>query len=211
MEVNRDPEKAMDQASSPSSITVMNEHKTQGGVENGLESSLDNDSMRDAEVSKLAREFTRLSGDHVHQSPFEAEPGSVLDPKSPNFKPRAWAEALIHLKSRDPEKFPKRSAGISFRNLNVYGFGNTTDYQKSVGNIWLGLVGVIRRLAGISSSRKIEILRDFEGLVRSGEMLVVLGPPGSGCSTLLKTISGEIHGIYVEQGSELNYQGMWQI
>ncbi|KAL5318885.1 hypothetical protein ACEPPN_013953 [Leptodophora sp. 'Broadleaf-Isolate-01'] len=208
MEVNRDPEKAMDQASSPSSITVMNEHKTQGGVENGLESSLDNDSMRDAEVSKLAREFTRLSGDHVHQSPFEAEPGSVLDPKSPNFKPRAWAEALIHLKSRDPEKFPKRSAGISFRNLNVYGFGNTTDYQKSVGNIWLGLVGVIRRLAGISSSRKIEILRDFEGLVRSGEMLVVLGPPGSGCSTLLKTISGEIHGIYVEQGSELNYQGI---
>ncbi|KAH9205011.1 hypothetical protein DL95DRAFT_318385, partial [Leptodontidium sp. 2 PMI_412] len=52
----------------------------------------------------------------------------------------------------------------------------------------------------------IEILRNFEGLVRSGEMLVVLWPPGSGCSTLLKTISSETHGIYVAEDSELNYQ-----
>ncbi|OAL54233.1 BcATRO, ABC transporter [Pyrenochaeta sp. DS3sAY3a] len=186
----------------------MNEGKTGGDVETGLESSLGNDSISDAEITELARKFTRQSGDHVHQNPFEAEPGSALDPKSTNFRPRAWTEALIHLKSRDPERFPKRTAGISFRNLNVYGFGNITDYQRSVGNIWLGLFGEIRRLAGISSPRKIEILRDFEGLVQSGEMLVVLGPPGSGCSTLLKTISGEIHGIYVGQGSELNYQGI---
>lgn len=33
-------------------------------------------------------------------------------------------------------------------------------------------------------------------------------PAGSGCSTLLKTIAGETHGIYIEQGSEINYQGI---
>jgi ATP-binding cassette, subfamily G (WHITE), member 2, PDR len=45
---------------------------------------------------------------------------------------------------------------------------------------------------------KIQILRDFDGLVESGEMLVVLGRPGSGCSTFLKTISGEAHGFTVD-------------
>ena len=39
-------------------------------------------------------------------------------------------------------------------------------------------------------------------------MLVVLGRPGSGCSTLLKTISGETHGFYIDQKSEINYQGI---
>ncbi|KAH7380815.1 BcATRO, ABC transporter [Cadophora sp. MPI-SDFR-AT-0126] len=208
MEVNQDPEKVIYQATSPPSTTVTNGDKIGEGATTGQESSFSNDSIRDAEITELARKFTGQSGDHVLQNPFQAQPDSVLDPKSPNFKPRAWAEALVHLKSRDPEKFPQRSAGISFRNLNVYGFGSTRDYQKSVGNIWLGLIGVVRRLVGNSSPRKIEILRDFEGLIRSGEMLVVLGPPGSGCSTLLKTISGEIHGIYVEQDSKLNYQGI---
>ena len=55
---------------------------------------------------------------------------------------------------------------------------------------------------------KIQILRNFEGLVRSGEMLVVLGRPGSGCSTLLKTIAGETHGFYIDSKSEINYQGI---
>lgn len=30
----------------------------------------------------------------------------------------------------------------------------------------------------------------------------------SGCSTLLKTIAGETHGIYVDPTSEINYQGI---
>lgn len=39
-------------------------------------------------------------------------------------------------------------------------------------------------------------------------MLVVLGRPGSGCSTLLKTISGETHGFYIDKESQINYQGI---
>ena len=39
-------------------------------------------------------------------------------------------------------------------------------------------------------------------------MLVVLGRPGAGCSTLLKTISGETHGFFIDDQSEINYQGI---
>jgi len=34
------------------------------------------------------------------------------------------------------------------------------------------------------------ILKDFNGLVRPGEMMLVVGRPGSGCSTLLKALAG---------------------
>ena len=39
-------------------------------------------------------------------------------------------------------------------------------------------------------------------------MLVVLGRPGSGCTTLLKTMTGETDGFYIDQASEINYQGV---
>lgn len=32
----------------------------------------------------------------------------------------------------------------------------------------------------------------------------------SGCSTLLKTIAGETHGLEVEEGSYINYQGEFE-
>src|SRR5687768_15451219 len=39
-------------------------------------------------------------------------------------------------------------------------------------------------------------------------MLVVLGPPGSGCSTFLKSIAGETNGIYIDDSTYMNYHGI---
>lgn len=39
---------------------------------------------------------------------------------------------------------------------------------------------MLSKLGKSNGKRKIDILQDFEGLVESGEMLIVLGPPGSG-------------------------------
>jgi ATP-binding cassette subfamily G (WHITE) protein 2 (PDR) len=73
--------------------------------------------------------------------------------------------------------------------------------------VWFNVAGGIRDLFTGSKQRKIDILRDFDGVVRRGEMLVVLGPPGSGCSTFLKTIAGETSGLYIDDGAYFNYQG----
>jgi ATP-binding cassette subfamily G (WHITE) protein 2 (PDR) len=72
----------------------------------------------------------------------------------------------------------------------------------------LEIPGLFNKLIGRGKPRKIQILRDFDGLIRSGEMLVVLGRPGSGCSTLLKTISGQFDGFYIGDESYVNYQGI---
>jgi hypothetical protein len=85
---------------------------------------------------------------------------------------------MLNLQARDPEKWKLRTAGFAFNDLNVYGFGSATDYQKSVGNVILEVVGLAKKLLGVGKQRKIDILQGLDGVVHDGEMLVVLGPPG---------------------------------
>ncbi|KAL2265953.1 hypothetical protein VTJ83DRAFT_5305 [Remersonia thermophila] len=160
-------------------------------------------------VQNLARTFTSQShavGDGTNPFVIASEDeASPLNPNGPNFNARAWAKALVGLVAGENNQF--RTSGVAFQNLNVHGFGTATDFQKDVLNVWLEAVGLVRKLTG-SGQHRIDILRDFNGVVRKGEMLVVLGPPGSGCSTFLKTIAGDYNGIYVDENSYFNYQGM---
>lgn len=141
---------------------------------------------RDTEIHKLARKITSHSNasgttgfDYpMDQNPFEGKAGSMLDPKSPNFNTRAWARSMVNLQARDPERYKGRTAGFAFRSLSAFGYGSATDYQKSVGNYPLEIVGKLRKLFRMDKPRRIDILRNMDGVVNHGEMLVVLGPPG---------------------------------
>ncbi|EDN99553.1 hypothetical protein SS1G_02407 [Sclerotinia sclerotiorum 1980 UF-70] len=183
------------------------------GKDSDTESStLDSSGEReDAAIRTLARQITQRSMEGVQDhniNPFLGSNDPKLDPSSEKFSPRAWTKHLVQIQSRDPERYPNRTAGVAYRNLNAHGFGEATDYQKTFGNYPLEIIGLGKRALGLSKPTKIQILRDFDGLVRSGEMLVVLGRPGSGCSTLLKTISGETSGFYVDKNTYINYQGI---
>ncbi|OWP04280.1 hypothetical protein B2J93_9348 [Marssonina coronariae] len=164
---------------------------------------------RDEEVHQLARKFTSHSQQSTRtENPFTSPPDSRLNPHSENFSPRAFVKSLVSLQARDPEKWKQRTAGFAFKDLSVYGFGSATDYQKSVGNVAFEVLGAVKKLLGREEKRKIEILQDLDGLVHHGEMLVVLGPPGSGCSTFLKTVAGETNGFFIDAKSQINYQGI---
>lgn len=160
-------------------------------------------------VQNLARKYSNLSNAHAGANPFAAhalDPDSPLNPNSDKFSARAWAKSVLEVVSNEGATF--RTSGVAFQHLNVFGYGAGTDFQKDVGNIWIDVAHSIRGLFGGSKKRRIDILRDYDGVVNAGEMLVVLGPPGSGCSTFLKTIAGEMNGIYVEDKSYFNYQGV---
>ncbi|KZL77189.1 multidrug resistance protein CDR1 (ABC-2 type transporter) [Colletotrichum tofieldiae] len=158
------------------------------------------------EVLQLARSLTTQS---------LAAPGALfpvaaegpLDPNSDAFNAREWAKAFYNIRIDTSNGNPPKTTGVAFKNLNVFGYGSSTDYQKSVGNIFLGLSTVVRKLLGRREQR-IDILHDIEGVVHSGELLAVLGPPGSGCSTFLKTVAGDTHGFYVSEDATINYQGI---
>jgi pleiotropic drug resistance (PDR) family protein len=192
---------------SPRSNNQRNDHKT-GSYTTHDADDLAETNRREEEVHRLARRLTSQSvNSSHHQNPFNAAPNSSLDPNGEHFNARAWTKAMLNLQQSDENAPPVRTAGVSFRDLNVHGFGSDTDYQKSVGNVWLESTNLLRRVKG-DKGRQIDILQHCDGLVESGEMLVVLGPPGSGCSTFLKTITGETHGFIVDPNSHLNYQGV---
>ncbi|KAH4609607.1 hypothetical protein HBI38_123760 [Parastagonospora nodorum] len=153
-------------------------------------------------VQVLVRNFTSQSEQQNLGSPFDATDGGVLDPKSDQFRAKSWARAFYDLRFSGEEALP-RVAGVAFRNLNVWGKGSPTDFQSTVGNKILKLPSLFGR-----GTQKIEILRNLDGLLLPGEQLCVLGPPGSGCSTFLKTIAGETHGFRVSPESYVNYQGI---
>lgn len=177
------------------------------GVEAVSEDMAYRRAQQETGVRDLARQYTRQSTAEAHGNPLQYEKDSPLDPESDNFDPRAWTRSMLHLAKDDSEHFKFRQAGVSFKNLNVHGFGSAADFQKNVGTIFFQALDLGKKLLG-HKGRRVDILRNLDGVVRPGEMLVVLGPPGSGCSTFLKTLAGETHGFTVDSASQVNYQGI---
>ena len=125
-----------------------NQHLGQSGTstETDVSSDLEKDTAAQ-EVTKLAQELAdQSSGDLTlgktataqsaktdggdYRNSFLDVTDPALDPNSGKFKPEKWVRTLVGLQSRDPERYPQRVAGISYKNLNVHGFGSLTDYQK---------------------------------------------------------------------------------
>ncbi|RGP63280.1 atpase [Fusarium longipes] len=156
-------------------------------------------------VMQLARQLTKKSTTAPGTLFPQAE--GPLNPHSPSFNAKKWAKAFYELRTDTSEGNPPRTTGVAFRNLNVFGFGSDTDFQKSVGNVFLEAGALIKKLLH-DKQRRVDILQNLEGVLHSGEMLAVLGPPGSGCSTFLKTIAGDTHGFHIDKGSEINYSGI---
>ena len=89
-----------------------------------------------------------------------------------------------------------KEVGLSFQGLNVAAPSAGTTYVKTLPTAILNTFGVdqfnfLKNLLLPKSYSKFKntrnILTDFTGLVKPGEMLFVLGRPGSGCSTFLRT------------------------
>ena len=51
--------------------------------------------------------------------------------------------------------------------------------------------------------KEFDILHDFKGVAKPGEMVLVLGKPGSGCTTFLKVISNQRYGYTKVDGKVL--------
>lgn len=134
-------------------------------------------------------------------------PDSPLNPRSNNFSPEEWIANLVAFMGQDPRRYPRRSSGFSFENLSVHSFRKPSDYQKNVANI-VFVIGTFARWLMGSGKQKVQILKSLDGLVEHGEMVLVLGRPGSGVSSLLKTISGNTQGLFIESDSTINYQGV---
>jgi ATP-binding cassette, subfamily G (WHITE), member 2, PDR len=131
-----------------------------------------------------------------------------LDTDRPADMPSPEATAAFS-KWREGRSEQQPRLGVSFANLSCHGVLSSTRSQTTLASYVLSGPRFI--LDTILSRRpqkvKVQILSDVNGLAQRGEMLLVLGRPGSGCSTLLKTLAGDSHSFQVGAGSTINYEG----
>lgn len=114
--------------------------------------------------------------------------------------------------------------GVLWDDLTVSGVGGVRNFVKTFPDAFasfLNVPGTLMHLCGYGKKgREFDILRGFRGLVTPGEMVLVLGRPGSGCTTFLKVIGTSRTGFCSSlaetmlSGSSKStiwiYQGWWR-
>ncbi|KAI0017395.1 ABC-2 type transporter-domain-containing protein [Xylariomycetidae sp. FL0641] len=119
-----------------------------------------------------------------------------------------------HFEKRTEAGSEKR-VGVLYKNLTVKGVGSTTTLVRTVPDAIIGTFGpdlfrILSRLIPSLNFRKPptrDLIHDFTGCVRDGEMMLVLGRPGAGCSTFLKAVSN-IREPYAAVEGEVSYGGI---
>ena len=121
-------------------------------------------------------------------------------------------------------KFEKRLAdgeaskrvGVTWKNLTVTGMASGAMKVKTLPKAIMNTFGpdlyniicyFVPVLRFTKPSQTRELIRDFTGVVRDGEMMLVLGRPGSGCTTFLKAVANE-RGGYVSVKGDVTYGGI---
>ncbi|WFD44377.1 hypothetical protein MPSI1_003045 [Malassezia psittaci] len=99
-----------------------------------------------------------------------------------------------------------RDMGVAFRNLNVTGWGTGAKYNTTVGSMLTSPIRALTEFRQIFKKHVRHILHDITGCVKPGEMLLVLGRPGSGSTTLLKSLCSYRDGYRSIEG-DLLYEG----
>lgn len=119
-----------------------------------------------------------------------------------------------HFEKRSDDRSHKK-VGVIWNNLTIKGVGSTASFVKTLPDAILGTFGPdlyrnISRFVPALAHRNGEtrtLINNFDGCVRDGEMMLVLGRPGAGCSTFLKAISNNRE-TYASVDGEVSYGGI---
>jgi len=114
---------------------------------------------------------------------------------------------LQHVFQRSDERGSKsRSMGIAFKDLTVAGVGSGVALSNSMSSLLLEPFRAILNFRQMFNPPVRRILQDFTGNVKPGEMLLVLGRPGAGCTSFLKSLASYRDGFKSITG-EISYEG----
>lgn len=155
-------------------------------------------------LTRIATEQSRklsIAKSATHRLASVADRDPSLNPQSAEFNLEKWINHAMN--EVGPERTKK--LGVAFKNLNIYGSGSELQYQQSVASF---LSAPLRVGEAFRKSPSKRILKDFNGLLKSGELLLVLGRPGAGCSTLMKSICGQLEGLQIGEDSTIHYNGI---
>ncbi|KAN0008641.1 hypothetical protein ACTFIU_009368 [Dictyostelium citrinum] len=127
------------------------------------------------------------------------------DENDEDFKLRRYFENSQRMALGNGQK-PKRM-GISIRNLTVVGRGADQSVIADMSTPFISFFNLFKPSTWKEKGSTFDILHDITLFNRDGGMLLVLGRPGAGCSTLLRLISNQ-RGSYVEVKGDITYGGI---
>ncbi|CCO36283.1 ABC transporter G family member 11 AltName: Full=ABC transporter ABCG,11 [Rhizoctonia solani AG-1 IB] len=156
------------------------------------------------QFNELARRLTRQSTRHDEKGDAEAD-----------VEKQETFDLLDYLRSTSGKQneagFAHKHVGVTFQDLRVIGVGGVKIYVRTfpdaVKEFLLSPLYIASSLLGKKPSAPKTILHSFNGAVRPGEMVLVLGRPGSGCSSFLKTIANQ-RGSFLGVTGDVQYAGI---
>lgn len=100
-------------------------------------------------------------------------------------------------------------SGLAFKDLTCWGVDASAAYGPSVPEMLRDSVKWPAKFFKKDTRLQRQIIRDFMGIIKPGELVLSLGKPGAGCSSLLKACAGEIENFTKVEGT-FSYDGLDQ-
>ncbi|KAI5799098.1 ABC-2 type transporter-domain-containing protein [Peziza echinospora] len=160
------------------------------------------------QLSTLSRSASRRETDIIDDEDVEAateKHGTTQQQEAETFDLESYLRGEQGQQSESGIKSKK--IGVLWQDLTVSGAGGSKTYVatfpdaiKSFFDVW----GYAKQIFGIRrKGQEIDILKHFRGVAKPGEMVLVLGRPGSGCTTFLKVIANQRDGYTKIDGDVL--------
>lgn len=136
-----------------------------------------------------------------------------IDPYQDDFSLAAWVNKKNELHQRHGFRIPP--VAITYKNLTVYGDPVSKEYIPNVFHPVMDILypqpirEMVRKHNHPEDIEYKNLIKSTSGFVLPGEMTLVLGRPGSGCSTFLRTLAGMVRGLSKVEGDIL-YNGIDQ-
>ncbi|KAF1363598.1 hypothetical protein EJ07DRAFT_101881 [Lizonia empirigonia] len=160
-------------------------------------------------TSEISRRMSRVQSHHSRKNQTTTDIEKGVDGSSISSAEGFDLEKTLR-GNRDEEEaagIKSKRIGVVWDGLTISGIGGVKNYAKTFPDAFVSFFNVFataQSLLGLGKKGKeFDILKDFKGVLKPGEMCLVLGRPGSGCTTFLKVISNQRFGYTNVNGKVL--------